>query len=157
MPNACLTGDLVTFIEIDFWTSKVVAIIRAMWVIGGCLNKIGLLVARGRKRGFWVGICSLPISSQLIPLFNKHTQTRLGVSWLLLPGPVQGLQGLKKMCLLIFSPHFIPCLSILQRHSSFSFIFPPAGSMSYCVLSSISEPGSAWIHLSSSNIKYSYC
>lgn len=79
MPNACLTGDLVPLIGINFWTSKAVAIIRAMWVIGGCLNKIAVLVARGRKRGFWVSICSLPISSQLIP-YSINTPKR-GWEW----------------------------------------------------------------------------
>lgn len=53
MPNKSLARGLVTSTEIYSWTREEITILRAMWLMGSCLNRIEVLVAEGRKRGCW--------------------------------------------------------------------------------------------------------
>ena len=124
-----LARGLVMPTEIYSWTREEITILRAMWVTGRCLNKIGVLAARGRKRGCWVDICSSSRSSQLIPLFNMHTQTGLSLNSAAPSWPVQGLERDEDSVPACYQPslHSLSVL-ILVLHSPFSLIFPPVGS-----------------------------
>ena len=55
-PNQSLARGLVTSTEIYSWTREEITILRAMWIMGSCLNRLEVLVAGGRKRGCWAVI-----------------------------------------------------------------------------------------------------
>lgn len=85
--------------------------------------------SKGRKRGCWVDICSSSRSSQLIPLFNMHTQTSLSLNSTAPSWAVQGLERDEDSVPACCQPslHSLSVLILVHR-SLFSLIFPPVGS-----------------------------
>lgn len=69
MPNKSLARGLVTSTEIYSWTREEITILRAMWLMGSCLNRIEVMVAGGEEERMLGSH-----SSQPTPLYNMHPQ-----------------------------------------------------------------------------------
>ena len=143
MPNKSLARGLVTSTEIYSWTREEITILRAMWLMGSCLNRIEVLVAGGRERGCW----AVTVPNRLpyticIPSSTAPTWANAL--------PIKGWG--QSSC--FHQPSLSSlCVLVLLLHNLSSFILPPAVSTSKHVLNHTSEPWSAWIYLSSDNIK----